>query len=417
LKVNHIIKCSLFLLIILVFSINTASAFNRYDENIHTGDGYQINNYFIEVTEIKTSGDDHLLTVNIYLLKSDGTYEELTTSTESNLDGKRQTKYESGTIEIMVTEKNITSQYAIVDIITSGITVEYNKAIDGGVSKAEFIGEPSILLTKKVGVDQSNIEIGDIIRVTIEARNVGSGPAKRINIDHGITPGFTFKSDIFTTYPDELAVSNEYTQMYIYEIEAAKNGTFTLNPATITYYCSTYDSEYSSTSNSPTVTVAEESVETADLELTVIPDKIELQRGEKVTFTVSVRNVKEVPATTVRIDVLYPNELSYESGSEAIRIIDNKPVVQENIYGARFEEEYQYTFLAEEVGIYNLTVKLTYNDGVNNINKEVTSSNIYIEQGEYDYLPEYPIYVYVTPIIIIIAIAGWLYWRRSQFRM
>jgi len=417
LNVNRIIKCSLLFLIILIFSINTASAFNRYDEKIYSGDGYQINNYFIEVTEIKTSGDDHLLTVNIYLLKSDNTYEELTVSAKSDLEGKRQTKYESGTIEIMVTEKNITSQYAIVDISTSGITVEYNKAIEGGVSKAEFIGEPSILLTKKVEEDQTNVEIGDIIRVTIEARNAGSGPAKRIIIDHGITEDFIVKSVVFTTHPDELAVSTEYTQMYIYEIEAAKSGTFTLNPATITYFCSTYDSEYSSTSNSPTVTVAEESVETADLELTVIPDKNELKRGEMVTFTVSLRNVKEVPATTVRMDMLYPNNLTYNSGSEDIRIIDNKPVIQENMYGARFEEEYQYTFLAEEVGIYNVTVKLTYNDGVNNTNKKVTSNNIYVEKGEYDYLQEYPIYVYVTPIIIIIAIAGWLYWRRSQFKM
>jgi hypothetical protein len=42
---------------------------------------------------------------------------------------------------------------------------------------------------------------------------------------------------------------------------------------------------------------------------------------------------------------------------------------------------------------------------------------IYVVEGEYDYLKEYPLYVYIAPIIIIAAIAGWLFWRRNQFKM
>ncbi len=400
---------------ILILSISTASAFNRYDEKIYKGDGYQINNYFIEISDIKTYENNHLLTINIYQLKSDGTYNELVVSREI-IDNKRLTKYQSGTIEIIVKEKNCTSTYAIVDIITSGINVEYNRPVEGGVLKAEFIGEPSLLLTKEV--DKTNVEMGDTIRVTIKAKNAGSGPAKRITIDHGITPGFTFKSAIYTTYPDELlAGTTDYTQMYIYEMEAAQSGTFTLIPATVTYYCSTYDSEYTSNSNSPVVTVAEEPVETSILELTVTPDKTELQRGKEVTFTVSVRNIKDVSASTVRLDMLYPYNLTYESGCKDIKIIDNKPVIQESVYGARYENEYDYTFLANEVGIYNITAKVSYNDGVNNIINETTSDMIYVVEGEYDYLKEYPLYVYILPIIIIAAIAGWIFWRKNQFKM
>lgn len=414
-KTDHIVKCGLILIFVLILSTSTASAFNKYDEKIYKGDGYQINNYFIEVFSIKSYEDNRLLTINIYQLKSDGTYEELVVSREI-ISNKKFTKYQGDIVEIVVKETNCTSTYATVDITTTGIKVEYNHPVKGGLSSAKFIGEPSLLLTKEV--DKTNVEIGDTIRVTIKAKNVGSGPAKRITIDHGITPGFTFKSAIYTTYPEELAAGNpDYTQMYIYEMEAAQSGTVILTPATVTYYCSTYDSEYSSNSNSPVVTVAQEAVETSVLELTVTPHKTELQRGNKVTFTVSLRNIKDIPATTVRLDMIYPYNLTYESGCEDIKIIDNKPVIQKSIYEARHEDEYDYTFLANEVGIYNITAKVSYNDGANNIINETTSDMIYVTEGKYDFLKEYPLYVYIIPIIIIAAIAGWIFWRRNQFKM
>lgn len=113
--------------------------------------------------------------------------------------------------------------------------------------------QPSILLTKEV--DKSSVDVGEVIRVTIKAMNVGNSLTKYININPGITPGFTLKSVIYSTYPTELTESNTYTQMYIYEIKAEDSGTFTLNPATITYYSLSHDKEYTFTSNTPKVTV------------------------------------------------------------------------------------------------------------------------------------------------------------------
>ncbi len=69
------------------------------------------------------------------------------------------------------------------------------------------------------------------------------------------------------------------------------------------------------------------------------------------------------------------------------------------------------------MGIYNITAKVSYNDGANNIINETTSDMIYVTEGKYDFLKEYPLYVYIIPIIIIAAIAGWIFWRRNQFKM
>ncbi|MCG7848812.1 MAG: DUF11 domain-containing protein [ANME-2 cluster archaeon] len=414
-KTNRIVGYNLFLFFILVLLTGSVSADNIYDEKIQEGDGYQINNYFIEVSDITSLEGSLSLDINIYLLKSDGSYDTLTVS-KTITDGKKRVKYLSGSVEILVNEKNLSSQYAIVDITTTGITVEYEKAVTGGISNAIYIGEPSLTLSKEV--DKSSVNIGDTIRVTIKARNSGSGTAQRISIDPGFTPGFTFKSNIYSTYPTELAVGDTYVQMYIYEIEAAKGGTFTLNPAIATYSSSVFGDEYTTPSTRPTVTVAEKAVETSNLSLTISQDKTKLKRGEKITFTINVENLKDVPAYTIKITPVIPNNLTYLSGSEDIDIINEKPIIQESVFGARYEDEYKFTLRADEVGANTLTVKLTYNNGVEDIIPiEVTSDMFYVEKGKYDSLAEYPIYVYITPVIIIIAIAGWLHWRRSQFRM
>ncbi|MBC2697900.1 MAG: hypothetical protein HF975_02665 [ANME-2 cluster archaeon] len=107
------------------------------DGVIYEGDGYQINNYFVEVSDILLFSGDLMPEVTIYQLNSDGSYDELTTST-TLVDDKRRVKYQNGLIEIIVQEKNLTSQYTIVDIAASGFTVEYKKYVSGGVSNAQY---------------------------------------------------------------------------------------------------------------------------------------------------------------------------------------------------------------------------------------------------------------------------------------
>ncbi len=137
-----------------------------------------------------------------------------------------------------------------------------------------------------------------------------------------------------------------------------------------------------------------------------------------ITFTIHVENQKDVPASTIRIEPIIPRNMTYISGSEDINIISEKPVIQESVYGARYEKDYTITLKADEIGSNELIVKLTYDNGTGIMsNKEISSGTFYIEEGELDYLAEYPFYIYLTPVLIIVAIAGWLYWRRGQFRM
>jgi len=108
------------------------------DVMIVEGDGYQINNYFIEVADIVSFDGDLLFLIKIYQLNSNGTHEELTVSSTIDFEGIRWIKYQNGLIEILVQEKNLTSQYAFVDISASGFTVENEKYVSGGVSNAQY---------------------------------------------------------------------------------------------------------------------------------------------------------------------------------------------------------------------------------------------------------------------------------------
>lgn len=413
-KNNQILLTIILFLVTLFLSIGPGSAENIYSEQIDKGDGYQINNYVMHLTSTTLSGSvDPIL--DFYELKSDGSYTDLKQYFKRHVyaDG---TKFEfvrnSETINILVT--NATSKYVIVDIITSGITVEYEKAVDGGVSNAKFTGEPNIVLTKEV--DKTTSEIGDLIRVTIKAKNIGDGLAKQINIDRGLTSGFIFKEDFPITSQSELEVNEEYT-MLIYTIEAITGGTFLLNPAEVTYFSSVSDDKYTSKSNTPTITVSEEPVETSEIKLIVSTDKTKLKRGNTVTFKVNVENLKDVPASNIRIEPIIPKNLTYVSGSEEIYIINEKPIIQVSSYGGYHKAEYMLTFKADQVGYDKLIVKWTYNNGVEEISNETSSEMLFISQGDFDFLAEFPIYVYLTPIIIILALAGWFYWRSNQFKM
>ena len=415
-KNNPILITSVIFFISLVLSIGPVSAEIIYSEQIDKGDGYQINNYVMHLTSTMIMGDIYP-EIDFFGLQSDGTNIDLNeyVKTSKKLDGTMSIVFEKGTEKIEIEVQNATSSYVIIDIQTTGITVEYKNPIDGGISNAKYIGEPNLILTKSV--DKTSVAVGEVIRVTIKAKNTGNGVAKRISIDEGLTPDFILKSRIYTSYPTELDVSNKETEMFIYEIQSTKAGTFQLGPAIATYYSSVFDDEYASTSDSTTITVSEEPVETSEIKLIVSTDKTKLKRGNTVTFKVNVENLKEVPASNIRIEPIIPKNLTYVSGSEEIYIINEKPIIQVSSYGGYHKAEYMLTFKADQVGYDKLIVKWTYNNGVEEISNETSSEMVFISQGDFDFLAEFPIYVYLTPIIIILALAGWFYWRSNQFKM
>lgn len=400
-------------LVTLFLSIGTVSAETIYSEQIDKGDGYQINNYVMHLTSTKAITSIYP-EIDFYELKSDGSNLKLDSKTTIKGD-TFYFSFEKGTEKIDIEVQNTTLNYVIIDIQTTGITIEYKTPVDGGISNAKYIGEPNLILTKSV--DKTSVDVGEVIRVTIRAKNTGNGAAKRISIDRGLTPDFTFKSDIYTSYPTELDVSNKETEMLIYEIQASKAGTFQLGPAIATYYSSVFDDEYTSTTDSTTITVAEEPIETSEIKLSVSADETKLKRGDTVKFKINVENLKDVPASNIRIEPIIPKNLEYVSGSEEIDIINEKPVIQVSSYGGYYEAEYMITLKADQVGNDKLIVKWTYNNGVEEISNETSSEMVFISQGDFDFLAQFPIYVYLIPIIIILALVGWFYWRSNQFKM
>lgn len=413
-KNNRIIIHTLFFLFIMILSIGVTSAESKtisveISANSNNGDAYQINNYVVDVAFVR----EQRAIIDLYELKESGDPRKLDFTTFTS----QVATYKIGDTTIIVEEVNTTTSKTLVKITVSGITIEYEEYVEGGLDQAVYIGEPLITLVKEV--DKTTAKIGDTIIVNVKAKNTGHSTATQIYVTHGLTGGFKFGGYVTESYPSSISVGDQYTTLYTYKIIADDSGTFNLEPASITYYSGFSNKPYPKVySDSPAVTVAAEVVETSVLDLQVTADETKLKRGDTITFTIHVENQKDVPASTIRIDPIIPGNMTYVSGSEDINIISEKPVIQESVYGARYEKDYTITLRADEIGSNELIVKLTYDNGTGIMSKkEISSGTFYIEEGEFDYLAEYPLYIYLMPILIVVAIAGWLYWRRNQYRM
>ena len=128
-------------LVTLFLSIGHVSAEIIYSEQIDKGDGYQINNYVMHLTSTIIMGELYP-GIDFFGLKSDGTNIDLSeyVKTSKKLDGTMSIVFEKGTEKIDLEVRNATSSYVIIDIQTTGITVEYKSPVDGGISNAKYIG-------------------------------------------------------------------------------------------------------------------------------------------------------------------------------------------------------------------------------------------------------------------------------------
>ena len=241
-----LVLCSAILLMII--SGSASASVEYYEEEIKVGDGYQINNYVIDVTDVFLS--DKLTVFKVYKNGDDEPIcDEMIGINESfkfNFeDGEAELKLlsvGSGVLNranVFITVKN-------VDIYVMGI-------VNGGHEYATYSGTPILEITTTVDVD--NIEIGDFVKVTVNAKNIGDDKAVDIRFIPAILEGFTLDDEVIELPVDTVTIETGNTyRVYVYIYEAAKEGTFTLKPTTATFYNSA-GVKFDASSNTPTITV------------------------------------------------------------------------------------------------------------------------------------------------------------------
>jgi uncharacterized repeat protein (TIGR01451 family) len=417
---NRKMLSTIFLIFILLFLFSgNASAKTLFNDTIDQGDGYQINNIVIDVTEVFTGQD--AATFRIY----EGDDEDYIHDPFLSTGGSFEFDIEDEEAEITLINvySGVVPRVKLLITISDDDFINSNTegVVDGGHSEAEYSLTPDLEITKSV--DKNNIDLGDTVRVTVTVENIGDGDAYDVVFSDPQQPKFILIDDILGS-PSRMNVNidDSAKKIYVYDLKATEAGTFALNPTTAIFSNSVGESFPEASSNSPTVIVNPgEDLVNADLEFTTTLDKYTVNRNDEIQGTITIKNNGDAPATAVTVDINVPDGLEFQDGSD-IEVISNVPTIYLESFGVQQEKEFTFTVKAAEVGTYTLSMENSYlfDNGVDAQLEEVTSESvtnkIYVVKGEYDYLFEQPIYVYVIPLVIIGVIVGWLYHRHKQYK-
>jgi len=399
----------------------SASASVEYlEEEIKIGDGYQINNYVIDVTDVFIT--DKLAVFKVYENGDDEPIHDKMIGINESF------KFDLGNGEVELKLLSVGSgvlDRACVLITVRNVDTYLTGIVNGGHEYATYSGTPILEITTTV--DVNTMVIGDFVKVTVNAKNVGDDKAVDVRFIPATLEGFSLDDEVLELTVDDVTieVGNTY-RVYVYIYEATKEGSFTLKPTTATFQNSA-EVDFEASSNTPTITVIAPEVQevpkkNAVLELSTDVDSITVARNDKITATINIKNTGDAPASAVWINIIIPQGLEYVDGDSAIEIIGGVPKIYMESFGVQGEKEYPYIVKASELGTYTLTTKLSYeyDNGVNvetqKMSTESVTENIYVQKGKYDELLEQPIYVYALPIIAIIAIGAWIFHRHKQYK-
>jgi len=313
------------------------------------------------------------------------------------------------TVEITMSNYNIGDLYV-------------NEVIESGRSGAAFAGDPKLVVSKNV--DKSEIEVGDVITVTVNAKATGNDAAYDVLFTDPKQEHFVLKEttyEVSTRIPRiDFGKSIPETLVCIYKLKATEAGTFDLRAVTATYTNSAGQT-YESSSNTPTITVLEGDKQRADVETMMNVDLSSVRRNERITSTVIMRNIGNAPAKAVRLDIVVPEGMEYVSGGEGIETVGGKPRIYIDTLQPNNDKEFSYTLKAKEVGKYSISSELSYeyNNGVDaqNIKQNDTfaTPSIDVEEGRFDFLLKNPLYIAI-PLAILAAIGIHVYRRHREYR-
>lgn len=417
-RFTRLLIISLCMVFFCLAMAGNAAAAEIYNGSITMGDGYQLNNFVIDVTDafpsaesasfyVYENGDE----VDSFLINEGDSYDfdfeddgEITVTLVS---------VSSGTLPV-VRVSILVNDYRISDLFE-------NDVIDGGHEYAVYSGTPELEIVKSV--DKSEISVGETVRVTVTVENTGDDDAIDIVFSDPQQAKFVLIDNILGE-PGRIDVEDGDSpkKIYVYDLKATEAGTFSLNPTTASFTNEAGMDFPDASSNSPTVIVgAGEDLVNADLEFTTTIDKYTVNRNDEIQGIITIKNNGDAPATAVTVDIIIPDGLEFQGGP-GIEVISNVPTIYLESFGVQQEKEFAFKLKAAEVGTYTLSMENSYlfNNGVDTQLEEVTSdsvtNNIYVVKGEYDHLFEQPIYVYVIPLVIIGAIVGWLYHRHKQYK-
>ncbi len=415
-KMLILLICTVLLSMMLVG--NASAKEILYNGTMEDGNGYQINNYVIDVTDVFVDAETAVFKVY--------DKEDLKHDTMIGEDKSFSFEIEGEEVEVILVSVGggILPRVTVAITISDDDIVHTKGVVDGGHDKATFSGTPVLEITKIVSPQE--IAVGETTRVTVSVTNTGDDDATDVRFSDPIPERFVLQ-ETFVSQTGEMSLDvGDSQQIFIYQLKATEAGSFTLGPTTATFSNEAGSDFPQVSSNSPILTVEgkdlEEAMKEAELQFTMSLEPANVQRKGSIDVAVHIKNTGDAPAEGVTMDIIIPDGLEFEEGDDEIEIVGGVPKIYFSSFGLQQEKEISFRVKANSEGTYTITTQYSYqydnaiDEELQEVSSELTTTSIKVVKGQYDYLLEQPIYVYAIPLVLIIAIGGWVFYRNRQYR-
>ncbi|HIH44328.1 MAG TPA: DUF11 domain-containing protein [Candidatus Methanoperedenaceae archaeon] len=422
----HIYICIILFLAVSFVTPHAAGAITTVlqNEKFSKGDGYQINNYALEMTDTLVMGTTKMAFFRLYSVLETGETEEITGNSGNPMGIELNSSYifnvPDGKIEVTLIDVGAN----VYIKLGTDFDVKYGKYLYGGHNRAGYSGKPMILLTKTV--DKTSVRKGDTIQVTISAANLGKGAAASIVLQDMQVQD---NSLVFNRwiYPAGGVIVGEYAldpeksaPLQIYELKVSEDaapGNHTLGQAKVTYRSKSVVETvtYTNFSSIPEIFVKGEAG--AVLQITLALDTLAIPQGNTAKVTINVENTGKLKAESVSIESILPDGLVYAgSPDESISVVKGNPIKKfTSALDPLDKREFTYSVKASKIGEYKIVLNTSHREGAGvSFAPEQSSDTIYV--GENTAINPADYLIYIVPLAIVIGIGGWIYWRHNQFK-
>jgi len=403
--------------LLLLISTGSASGKTLFNDTIEEGDGYQINNYVIEVAEVVY--EHEVATIHVYEDESKtpkfDKFLSLGDSFTFTIEG------EDVEVTLLSVYSGISNRAKLSITITDASIINSKTLgeVDGGHTAAVLPKTPILEMIKTVEPD--GIGIGDVVTVKVSVTNTGDGDAEKVIFSDPTPAKFVLQETLIAPTGQTTIKKGEMRLIYVYTLRSTEPGTFVFDPSTAVY-SNSIDDEFPQASSNAPVIVVEDSIKKANLDVVLVLDEYTVDRRGNLEGTIRIKNTGESPASAVTVNVLVPTGLKYSEGDPGIEIISGVPTIYMESFGVQQEKEMSFRLKAIDEGTYTLSTQSSYlfSDGIDPNAQSASSTSvtnaIYVKKGKYDYLLEQPIYVYIVPLLVTGVVAGLLFYRHRQYK-
>jgi len=426
-------------LLLASMATTTASAETLNPNKIYEGKAYQFDNYVIELDKVYDYGQGNTTqtTVEMYLYEIDEQGELNRIDNSDRAGGIWVFKIGDGfdlqggevdefTVEkISAGEATFTyvdsdkSEWVELEVSTSWET-EFDQMLESA-EKGTFIGRPNLEITKTV--DKKNVRPGDFVTVTIQGKNVGSVAADDIVVKNPLDEGFQLEEWIVDSSMTPSTIPKGDTKTLLkYKLKAVGTGDKKLSSTEVDYGREADDKTYSSeTASEPSVFI--EPVE-ANLTATLTIEKPTVSTGGENEVRVLLESVGEKEVSDVVIKLDAPEgasfgEIQNDASEVTVEKIGNDPqITLGEAIGSGKEREILLSFSFDEPGTYPFTGEVDYTKGQfsGRSTKEFTNHAVTVNPTLTYTATHQPVYVYATPVVLVLAVIGWVLYRRQQYK-